>query len=224
MNYRYRYRVTTDDVRPARRRPARRTARRRDPAARHARPGAPAASPPTRPSAPCRPTTSPPRPCGWIAKEAARMTHATPGPPASSTTAIVPKIVTSRFQYEDSYTLERYLATGGYDGPARPRCAHAAGEVHDEVQERHRARSRRRRLPGRHEVGADARRQVAALPRRQRRRERAGHLQGPPADGARSAPADRGLPHRLLRRRAVAVLPLHPRRDAARPRARRPPR
>ena len=27
-----------------------------------------------------------------------------------------PKIVTSRLQYDDSYTLERYLATGGYDG------------------------------------------------------------------------------------------------------------
>ena len=27
-----------------------------------------------------------------------------------------PQIVTSRFEYEDSYTLERYLATGGYDG------------------------------------------------------------------------------------------------------------
>jgi len=26
------------------------------------------------------------------------------------------KIVTSRFEYEDSYTLERYLATGGYEG------------------------------------------------------------------------------------------------------------
>jgi NADH-quinone oxidoreductase subunit F len=27
-----------------------------------------------------------------------------------------PSIVTSRFRYEDSYTLERYLATGGYEG------------------------------------------------------------------------------------------------------------
>ena len=27
-----------------------------------------------------------------------------------------PKVVTSRFHLEDSYTLERYLATGGYDG------------------------------------------------------------------------------------------------------------
>ena len=30
-----------------------------------------------------------------------------------------PKLVTSRFEYEDSYTLERYLSTGGYDGHDR---------------------------------------------------------------------------------------------------------
>ena len=27
-----------------------------------------------------------------------------------------PKIVTARLGYEDSHTLERYLATGGYEG------------------------------------------------------------------------------------------------------------
>ena len=27
-----------------------------------------------------------------------------------------PKIVTPRLEYADSHTLERYLATGGYDG------------------------------------------------------------------------------------------------------------
>ncbi len=41
---------------------------------------------------------------------------------------------------------------------------------------------------------------MAALPRRQRRRIRARHLQGPPAHGARSPSAHRGLPHRLLTR------------------------
>ena len=59
--------------------------------------------------------------------------------------------------------------------------------------------------------------QVAALPRRQRRRERARHLQGPPPHGARPAPADRGLPHRLLRGRSGAGVPLHPRRDGRSP-------
>ena len=39
----------------------------------------------------------------------------------------------------------------------------------------------------------------AAVPRGQRRRGRAGHLQGPPADDGRPALADRGRDHRLLR-------------------------
>ena len=44
-----------------------------------------------------------------------------------------PQIVTSRFQYEDSYTLHRYLATEGYEGlrAALRRTPHA---VHEEVR------------------------------------------------------------------------------------------
>ena len=48
--------------------------------------------------------------------------------------------------------------------------------------------------------------------RLQRRRERAGHVQGSPADGAQPAPAGRGLPHRLPRDRLEGRLHLHPRR------------
>jgi NADH-quinone oxidoreductase subunit F len=44
-----------------------------------------------------------------------------------------PKIVTSRFEFEDSYTLPRYLATDGYKG-LRAALARAAHEVHDEVK------------------------------------------------------------------------------------------
>lgn len=44
-----------------------------------------------------------------------------------------PKIVTSRFCYEDSYTIDRYHATGGYQG-LRAALARAASEVHDEVR------------------------------------------------------------------------------------------
>ncbi len=44
-----------------------------------------------------------------------------------------PKIVTSRFEYADSFTLERYLATGGYSG-LRKALGRPAGEVHDEVK------------------------------------------------------------------------------------------
>ena len=44
-----------------------------------------------------------------------------------------PQIVTSRFQYEDSYTLERALATDGYAG-LRAALSRSATEVHDEVK------------------------------------------------------------------------------------------
>ncbi len=44
-----------------------------------------------------------------------------------------PKVVTSRFEYEDSYTLERYLATDGYKGLEK--ClAMSPAEMHDEVR------------------------------------------------------------------------------------------
>ena len=56
----------------------------------------------------------------------------------------------------------------------------------------------------------------------QRRRVRAGHVQGPRADGAQPAPADRGHRHRRLRDRRERRLHLHPRRvRAAGRRARR---
>ncbi len=45
-----------------------------------------------------------------------------------------PKIVTSRFPYEDSYTLERYLATGGYEG-LKAALARTPDQVHAEVRD-----------------------------------------------------------------------------------------
>ena len=44
-----------------------------------------------------------------------------------------PRIVTSRFEYEDSYTLARYLATEGYEG-LRNALAKPAPAVHDDVK------------------------------------------------------------------------------------------
>jgi NADH-quinone oxidoreductase subunit F len=44
-----------------------------------------------------------------------------------------PKIVTSRFEYEDSYTLDRYLATDGYQG-LRTALAKPFADVHAEVK------------------------------------------------------------------------------------------
>lgn len=44
-----------------------------------------------------------------------------------------PKIVTSRFEYEDSFTLERFLATDGYAG-LRAAMSQTPTSVHDEVR------------------------------------------------------------------------------------------
>lgn len=44
-----------------------------------------------------------------------------------------PKVVTSRFEYEDSHTLERFLATEGYNG-LKKCLAMSPQEMHDEVR------------------------------------------------------------------------------------------
>jgi NADH-quinone oxidoreductase subunit F len=69
-----------------------------------------------------------------------------------------PQVVTSRFKYEDSYTLERYHATGGYEG-LKQALSKPAPAVHDDVKGA--------TVLGRDQVGADAPRQVPSLPRRQ---------------------------------------------------------
>jgi NADH-quinone oxidoreductase subunit F len=45
-----------------------------------------------------------------------------------------PKVVTSRFEYEDSYSLERFVATDGYDG-LKKCLAMSPSEMHDAVRE-----------------------------------------------------------------------------------------
>ena len=77
-------------------------------------------------------------------------------------------------------------------------------------------RPRRRRVPDRPQV--ERRRRAAgaaALRRLQRRRVRAGHLQGPGAHGERSVRRRRGAHDRRVRHRLRARLPLHPRRVPA---------
>jgi NADH-quinone oxidoreductase subunit F len=44
-----------------------------------------------------------------------------------------PKIVTSRFEFADSFTLERYLATDGYNG-LRAALSRPANEIHEDVK------------------------------------------------------------------------------------------
>ena len=90
--------------------------------------------------------------------------------------------------------------------------AHARDD-HRGGQEVHPARARRGRLPDRDEVGLPAEGQPeAALHVRQRRRERAGHLQGPRDPRARPAPADRGDGRELPRDPLEDGVHLHPRR------------
>ena len=64
------------------------------------------------------------------------------------------------------------------------------------------ARPRRRRLLDGQEGELHPQGRDGQVPLLQRRRVRAGHVQGPPADAEEPAPADRGLHHRLDRRRA----------------------
>ncbi|MBV1893804.1 MAG: NADH-quinone oxidoreductase subunit F, partial [Ilumatobacteraceae bacterium] len=45
-----------------------------------------------------------------------------------------PEIVTSRFKHEDAHTLERFLATGGYEG-LRAALAKSPSDVHQNVRD-----------------------------------------------------------------------------------------
>ena len=104
-----------------------------------------------------------------------------------------PKIITHAASTTTTATPStRYERHRRLRGPARPRWPRRPP--------RSSTRSRRASLLGRGgagfpagiEVGLLPARRVAPLPRRQRRRVRARHLQGPPPHGARPAPAHRG--------------------------------
>ena len=107
--------------------------------------------------------------------------------------------------------------------PSSRRSAMTPEDVAAEVKAVEPPRARRRGLPGRREVGLPGQgHRQAHLPGLQRRRGRAGHLQGPADHGVRPAPADRGHGHLRLRHRRQARLHLHPRRvrlDRGHPRA-----
>ena len=61
-------------------------------------------------------------------------------------------IVTTRFDLDDGHTLDRYLATGGYEG-LKAALATAPTAVQRGGEGGQPARARRRRLPRRHQVG-----------------------------------------------------------------------
>ena len=88
-----------------------------------------------------------------------------------------------------------YEAVGGFKALAKAR-AMTPDEVIEELNALEPARPRRRVLPDRPQVELRPEaRQIAeaALPRDQRRRVRAGHVQGPRDHAARPVPLPRGL-------------------------------
>ena len=148
----------------------------------------------------CRPTAPPSRPSGppWPQEQAA-------GPP--------PRPPTGRRRPDGHHRrpqdrhvaprLRRLPHPGALPGHRRLRRA-AQGADHDarggggRGRRGQPARPGRRRLPGRAQV-VDAAQGPGDLPGDQRRRERAGHLQGPPAHRGRPAPDHRGRADLRLR-------------------------
>ena len=161
-------------------------------------PGSASTSPPTAPPAPAVPD-------GRRRARRGSPADAAAAPRSGSMTVTdAPKIVTTPLRATTTRTRStRYVAHRRLRRACARRSSMRPDEVVERGQDRQPARPGRRRLPRRREVGLLPARRVAALPRRQRRRVRAGHLQGPPPHGARSAPAHRGRPHRLLRGRAA---------------------
>ena len=137
---------------------------------------------------------------------------ALPGPRAGGSRVTETRILLANIDEPDLHTLEVYERLGGYaraaQGAARddPRggAARARG-----VRP---ARPRRRRLLDGQEGLVHPQGHDGQVPLLQRRRVRAGRVQGPPADAEEPAPADRGLHHRRDRRGRQQGLHLHPRR------------
>ena len=109
-------------------------------------------------------------------------------------------VLTDNWDAERSWTLASYEARGGYAA-----LRHGAGHG---PRRRHRPRSRTPGLRGRGGAGFPTGMKWGFIPqdnpkpevpRRQRRRVRAGHLQGHPADDGQPAHPGRGRDHLLLR-------------------------
>ena len=128
----------------------------------------------------------------------------------------VEPILTKFVREPHAYTLDFYLQHEGYEGLRK-----ALAMKPEQVIEIVKASG----LKGRGGAGFPAGMKwkfvvkdtpEAEIHRLQRRRERAGHVQGSPADGAQPASAVRGLPDRLPRDRREGRLHLHPRRISSR--------
>jgi len=117
-------------------------------------------------------------------------------------------ILTKHVREPNSFTLDFYVQHDGYSAlKIRPR-QEARGD-HRHRQGLGASRTRRRGFPDRPEVAVRRQENSPPLHRLQRRRKRAGHVQGSPAHRAQSASAHRGLRHRLLRHRRESRLHLY---------------
>ena len=159
-----------------------------------------------------------------------------PAPPARAARATCPRIVKELARVSAApevvfagtdggalTDLAEYEAVGGLHRAA-PRARDDAGRDHRRARRVEPARPRRRVLPDRAQVELrpEARPEPAApLPRRQRGRVRARHVQGPRDHAPRPVPLPRGLPDRRARDRVEARVRLHPRRVRARVRGAR---
>ena len=112
---------------------------------------------------------------------------------------------------DDSFTLDRAQADGAYETLARSAAARRCAVDPRRGEGIGIARPRRCELPHRGQVGVAAARCVAPLPRGQRRRGRAEHVQRSPAARRRPAHAGRGRVHRGLPDVGEQGVHLHPR-------------
>ena len=107
----------------------------------------------------------------------------------------------ARVDRVDPTSLADYRASGGYEGLTGPSRS-GPEKVVEEVTAARLDGSRRRRVPDRAQVGGRGEPAgPAALPRLQRRRVGAGHVQGPRAHGGRPVRAHRGHDDRGVRDR-----------------------
>ena len=122
------------------------------------------------------------------------------------------RVLSRRFGLPNSASIDTYLATDGYQAFRK-----AAGMKPEEIIEEVKVSN----LRGRGGAGFPTGMKWSFVPRTSpkpkyivvnARRERAGHLQGPPADRKRSAPVDRGRADRRPGGGCARGLHLHPRR------------
>ena len=109
-------------------------------------------------------------------------------------------------------TIDGYKGYGGYATLEKAYREMEADEILKELEDSGLRGPRRRRLLDGQKGLLPAPRRDGQVPLLQRRRVRARRLQGPRADAAQPAPADRGDRDRRPRRRRRPRLHLHPRR------------